>query len=200
MATLTSLSEKVPSVRTRTFTLRALHDRRAVVVVAACRLIIAPLFLLAMIACDALKPHDLQIVDRALVSGLPIKSLVQSDTTTALLVYSAATCFSCGTSIPFWRARAQSGRVKFVLVLSTTPSEADLRVLRIQRIPIAGVLAGRRWPSDAVPSEYLVRSGQILARAEGLAEVRQRRLWRKADSLPPPAGAVLSAAAKSKGE
>ena len=63
--------------------------------------------------------------------GTTIREVV-GDEPTALLVYTASTCFSCGSSLSNWEALAEAKRLKILVVLAGTVSDADLRNLRIQ--------------------------------------------------------------------
>ncbi len=57
------------------------------------------------------------------------------------------------------------------------PSPSDLRLIRIMRLPLEGVLALPPWESFPVPSEYLVVNDTVRAQAEGLEAVESSTLW-----------------------
>jgi hypothetical protein len=140
--------------------------------------------LVATIALAACSQPAVSILDQKLSSGATIRALVAGDSSAVVLIYNASTCFACGTPIPLWRELARKGSVRFVLVLTDTPSADDARALQIQRIPVSGIFADRPSRADSIPSEYLVRSGVIVARAEGLQMVRSRRLWKHVPGGP----------------
>lgn len=125
------------------------------------------------------------LLSRELEDGRPIRALLSDSGKTAVLVYSAATCFGCGTPIAEWRVLGAAGRVRVALVLVGAVSDADWRAFRLQRVPVAGVLASSPTMRITVPSEYLVEHGQIIAKAEGLAAIRSRRFSRDSLLFPP---------------
>lgn len=94
----------------------------------------------------------------------------------AILVYDASMCFACSPYLTRWEEVSRRKSVPLILLLREPPSPSERRAIRLQRVPVAGVIQRRTtWPPS--PSEYLVRSGRIIATAEGELEVRRKRLW-----------------------
>jgi hypothetical protein len=119
------------------------------------------------------------ILNTHLDDGRIIREAVAPEQPIALLVYSAATCFACGTPLPSWRRLANEGRIKLVLVLAGPTTDGDRRALRIQRIPVAGFVSRPLFRLDRLPSEYLLVAGRVFAKAEGAAAVQKSRLWKR---------------------
>ncbi len=94
----------------------------------------------------------------------------------AILVYDASMCFACSPYLTRWEEVSRRKSVPLILLLREPPSPSERRAIRLQRVPVVGVIQRRTtWPPS--PSEYLVRSGRIIATAEGELEVRRKRLW-----------------------
>lgn len=94
----------------------------------------------------------------------------------AILVYDASMCFACSPYLTRWEELSRKKQVPLILLLREPPSPSERRAIRLQRVPVVGVIQRRTtWPPS--PSEYLVRSGRIIATAEGELEVRRKRLW-----------------------
>lgn len=136
-----------------------------------------PLALVAVLALAGCAGSPDAILNRRPEDGRTVRELTASDITTALLVYDPATCIACGTPLASWEALARQDAVKLVLLLAGPVSHAGRRVLRIRRIPVSGILKSPRWRSNTVPSECLVQSGVVRAKAEGRTEIRNQRLW-----------------------
>jgi hypothetical protein len=124
-------------------------------------------------ACHS--PPD-TVLEGRLEDGRVLRELMAPDRPTALLIYDASTCFSCGTPIPNWEAMERDGKIRLVLVLTGSPTDADQRVLRIRRIPVTAILKDHPQ-SLIVPSEYVVEGGAIRAAAEGRRQIDSLRLW-----------------------
>ena len=116
----------------------------------------------------------------ATANGTTIREVVGEEAT-AVLVYAAATCFSCGASLPNWEALAEAKRLKVLVVLVGTLTDADRRNLRIQRVAAVEVADNPASHGVFVPSEYVVLGGRVIHQASG-NEIRSRRLWRQVDS------------------
>lgn len=113
--------------------------------------------------------------------GTTIREVV-GDEPTAVLVYPASTCFSCGSALTNWKALAEAKRLKILVALAGTVSDADLRNLRIQRIR-AVELSDNPSPQPVfVPSEYVLLGGRVIQKASGEKQIRKRRLWRIVDA------------------
>jgi hypothetical protein len=124
------------------------------------------------------------VLDLRTRDGAMVRDLVAEERT-AILIYAASTCFGCGTPLAYWEELARSGRLRLLVLISGEVTEADLRNLRIQRIPAVAISEQDAKRASSVPSEYVVIGGRIEERAEGAGEVRERRLWKlvEADSL-----------------
>lgn len=113
--------------------------------------------------------------------GTTIREAV-SDQPAAVLVYAASTCFSCGSSLPNWQALAQAKRLRVLVVLAGTVTDADLRILRIQRVHAVELADNSTEHPVFVPSEFVVAGGHVIQHASGEKEIRKRRLWRIVDA------------------
>lgn len=129
------------------------------------------------VCCAPPAPPAGSILDQNLESGGNVSDLLDGNQPTVILVYTAATCLACNTPLPIWENLATAGRVELVLLLDGSLSEADRKVMRIRRIPVAGVLSGSGWPANKLPSEYLISKGNVVATAEGGTQVYERKLW-----------------------
>lgn len=151
----------------------------------------ATLVVLATAWSAACAPNVETLLDRRLTDGRHVRDLIAPNGPHAILVYKSSTCFACGTPLNWWRDLGRMGRVKVILVLTGPATEADLRNLRIQRVPVAGVLDEPPIPSERLPGEYVIENGELLARAEGARKVASRRLWMRfaSDSFRRPVNA-----------
>jgi hypothetical protein len=140
-------------------------------------------------ACKGTASTDL--LSAELDDGRQLQALAKSDRPGAILIYDAATCFTCGTAVPQWRRLMNDSRVHVAVVLAGAVTEADLRALRIQRIPIAGTMKKPPFGREAMPVEILTVDGHSHAAAIGAEAVHTRRLWAHlVPLLEAPAAAV----------
>ncbi len=123
------------------------------------------------------------VLDLRLDDGRVVHELIRKQGLTAVLLYDATTCLSCKTPLPYWEAAAREGRINIVVLLAGKLTEADRRVLRIQRVPVTGFLT-QVSSGFAFPSEYLLRDGSIIASAIGTAAVYKQRLWMHSPVVP----------------
>lgn len=127
-------------------------------------------------ACEGAR--SVELLGGSLDDGRPLQALVRFGRPNAILIYDAATCFTCGTAIPQWRRLMTDARVHVAVVLAGAVTDADLRALRIQRIPIAGTMKKPPFGPSSMPVELLTADhGQIHAIAIGAEAVHARRLW-----------------------
>ena len=117
------------------------------------------------------------VLDLRTRNGSIVRDLVAKEPT-AILVYAASTCFGCGTPLAYWEELARSGRMRLLVLLSGKVTDADLRNLRIQRIPALVLAEEEAKRASSLPSEFIVVDGRVEERAEGASEVRERRLWK----------------------
>jgi len=108
--------------------------------------------------------------------GARLEEAARPGQVAAILVYDASMCFACSPYLTRWEELSRKKQVPLILLLREPPSPSERRAIRLQRVPVVGVIQRRTtWPPS--PSEYLVRSGRIIATAEGELEVRRKRLW-----------------------
>lgn len=139
----------------------------------------------AMMACA---PSDNEILSLATRDGRTVSDLV-SEEPTVLLIYAASTCFGCGTPLEDWEDLARAGRLRMLVLLHGKVSEADLRNLRIQRVP-AVPLSEKAVERFKVPSEIVLINGRVVMKSHGSKQLLRRRLWQvvAADSTRFPVG------------
>lgn len=86
--------------------------------------------------------------------------------TTIILVYSPDDCFSCGGEYAVWRRLQDDGRADLRLVLTRTPTDGELRRMRLARIN-----ASARWRGNtarpSLPRVYLLAQGSVRDSAIG---------------------------------
>lgn len=131
--------------------------------------------LLVLSSCGRRGPDILEI---PVENGKTLREVVAAHGgTTGVLVYTPEACLVCSSSLPFWLARSREEGFNLVLLVAGEVSEQDRRILRVHRIPVAGLIADEAIPPDRLPAEYLVAGGKIVARAEGYEAIRRQRLW-----------------------
>lgn len=162
----------------------ARQDRRAIHTVTGrrrLRLAGPAIALLVAVACGR-APQT--ILDAELRDGTIVRDLLQPDLRTAVLVYRAQTCLACSTPLPLWEQLERQGRVRLILLLVDPVSDADRRVLTIQRIPVRGIL--RTLPRNvALPAEFIVSDGKVTQAALGVGRTSASALWAFPTESPP---------------
>lgn len=136
--------------------------------------------LTAVAGCDGERGDEQRVLRLRLEEGGTVGARVEAAArpgqVAALLVYDASMCFACSPYLTRWEDVARSKHVPLILLLRTPPSPGERRAIRLQRVPVTGVMHWRTTPPPG-PSEYLVRNGHIIAMAEGEMDVRRKRLW-----------------------
>lgn len=136
------------------------------------RTVVASASLITILACSMTSEDILGLSTR---DGRTVRTLI-SDEPTALLFYASSTCFGCGTPLQQWEQLARDGRLRVMVFLHGKVSEADLRNLRIQRVP-AVPLSDDVRESFTLPSEFVMAHGRVLEQALGSKQILRRRLW-----------------------
>lgn len=129
-------------------------------------------------ACTAHQLPTSKILALRLTDGRMIQDALPTGRV-ALLVYDVSYCFACSSHYSYWRALQQAGTVDVAVLIAGDVSSADLRALRLQRIPVVGVLRTGQMAASSLPSEYLLVDQVITASAEGVEAVGREKLWRR---------------------
>lgn len=137
------------------------------------------------------------VLNLRLSDGRLVGSLITSERPTALLLYDAATCLWCGTSLPRWEELERTGQVRVLIVLAGEPSKEQSIVLQTRRIPVAGHL--RSAGGLTVPSEFVIEGDSVIGAAFGVADIRSRRLWRQPPFVVDSSQAVARSPIGAKG-
>ena len=95
----------------------------------------------------------------------------------ALLRYPAEACLACSSPLSHWLEAKRKGRIDLVLLVAGPLSDADKRILRINRIPVSGYLPHPNTRTDQLPAEYVVDGGRLRGKAEGYEAIWRQRLW-----------------------
>jgi len=130
-----------------------------------------------MSGCQGIPPRD--ILEMRTENGSTIGDLIPPKGQAVLLVYPAGVCVACNTPLADWQELARSGRVSLVLVVGAGASEADRRILRIQRIPVRDFLEPDSAMAHHLPAEYVFQDGALQLWAEGAEQIGKKRLWRR---------------------
>ncbi len=96
--------------------------------------------------------------------------------TTIILVYSPDDCFSCGGEYTVWRRLQDDGRADLRLVLTRTPTDGELRRIRLARINVAASWRGNT-ARPSLPRVYLLARGSV--RDSAIGPFEQASLVRK---------------------
>jgi hypothetical protein len=117
------------------------------------------------------------VLSARLDDGRTVAEVLPSVGAAAVIVYDVRTCMTCGVALPLWRSLMRDSTVAVRLILVGNVTEQDRKILRLQRIHIAGTIAPNRIAIDSLPAEYLFADGKLHAQAVGRGAVRNRRLW-----------------------
>lgn len=104
----------------------------------------------------------------ALQGGKTVETLLDSQSPTAVLLYSPTNCMACSAEIADWQAVSRSKAIKVVLLLDHEPTPAEAKILRIERVKYDGIYR-KPWYKrpPLVPEEMFVEDGQVKAFWDG---------------------------------
>lgn len=155
------------------------------------RFAVGILLLLAMgLGCADRAPPEILVLELPLQNGSRVRDVLVSGQRQAILVYSPGMCYSCSTMLTQWEQLEREGHLRITLLMSPTPTDADLAALSRQRIRVHGVVA---WPEKRVPSEFLFEGDSLVAAAVGPEEVAAKALARRAAVRQPSPQALAPA-------
>lgn len=83
----------------------------------------------------------------------PLRAVVESNDTVAVLLYSPATCFTCGAGLARWNILKAEG-APVMLVLTREPSRVESRRLRLAKVRADAVVASHSLP-DAMDALFV---------------------------------------------